>query len=221
MVGWRGVFRVEPTGGSNDDPRREREELDYSNRSGLIYCGLCGALNPSSNHYCARCGSTLVDAFHATEGLRVFQHPDDASRLVQIVPAGTELEALPDDDAPADYIRVKLRDGRLGYVKQSDLNAVSAAIQVAGDSRTTEPADINTNARGCVTPGAALGAIGLILVLSVFLFLFFNQGREQDTGIIALFFCITFVPILAILIGLYISARAREDRRLEEEEERG
>jgi hypothetical protein len=214
---------VEPTGGSNNpsnDPRREREELDYTNRSGLIYCGLCGALNPSANHFCARCGSILVDAFHATEGLRVFQSPDDASRLVQIVPAGTELDVLPDEDSPADYIRIKLQDGRLGYVKQSDLNAVSGAMQpISSHADDDGPADINTNARGCVTPAAALGSIGLILVLSVLLFIFFNQGREQDTGIIALFFCVTVVPILVVLIGLYISARAREDRRLDEEEE--
>lgn len=216
---------MEPTGGSDsssNDPRREREELDYTNRSGLIYCGLCGALNPSANHFCARCGSVLVDAFHATEGLRVFQSPDDASRLVQIVPAGTELEVLHDNDSPADYIRIKLQDGRLGYVKQSDLNAVSSSSPLASSHiDDAGPANINTNARGCVTPSAALGAIGLILVLSVFLFLFFDQGRDQDTGIIALFFCVTVVPILIILIGLYISARAREDRRLDDEEEAG
>ena len=104
----------------NESPQRD-EPLDYSRRSGLIYCGLCGALNPSSNHYCARCGSTLVDAFHATEGLRVFQQPDDASRIVEIVTSGRSLEVLPDADSPADYARIQLEDGRIGYVKLSEV----------------------------------------------------------------------------------------------------
>ncbi|MEZ4497886.1 MAG: hypothetical protein R2845_14155 [Thermomicrobiales bacterium] len=109
---------------SSDQDREgseNREPLEYSGRSGLIYCGLCGALNPSSNHYCARCGSTLVDAFHATEGLRVFSFR--ISRIVQIVSSGTSLEVLPDDDAPADYARIRLGSGRLEdlHVKPPDV----------------------------------------------------------------------------------------------------
>jgi len=205
-----------------DDEPTPREPLDYSHRSGLLYCGLCGALNPSSNHYCARCGSTLVDAFHATEGLRVFQKPDDASRIVEIVSSGAAIDVLPDDDAPADYTRIRLEDGRLGYVKLSDLNipSGSAPTSVTPATPADAPPDINTNARGCVTPGAALGAIGLVIVLSVLLFIVFDQGREEDTGVILLFFCITVVPILVLLVALYISARAREDQRLADEDER-
>ncbi|MGH2547854.1 MAG: hypothetical protein ACRDHN_00565, partial [Thermomicrobiales bacterium] len=188
--------------------------------SGLIYCGLCGALNPSTNHYCARCGSTLVDAFHPTEGLRVFQHPDDASRLVEILTSGAPVEMLPDDDAPLDYARVRLEDGRLGYVKQSDLQAQNAITPgPSTDFEDADPPDINTNARGCVTPGAALGAIGLVIVLSVLLYVVFDRGREEDSGIILLFFCITVVPILVLLVALYVSARAREDRRIADEED--
>lgn len=215
---------MDSTSGSNPpsqpDPDSSPEELGALHRSGLIYCGLCGALNPSTSHFCARCGSTLVDAFHPTEGLRVFQRPDDASRIVEILTSGAPVELLPDREAPLDYARVRLDDGRLGYVKQTDLAAQRAATpSTSSQPPAADPPDINTNARGCVTPGAALGAIGLVVVLTVLLFVVFDQGREEDTGIILLFFCITVVPILVLLVALYISARAREDRRLGEEED--
>jgi hypothetical protein len=215
---------VDSTSGSNPpsppDPEHTPEGNETLHRAGLLYCGLCGALNPSTNHFCARCGSTLVDAFHPTEGLRVFQRPDDASRIVEILTSGAPVDLLPDRDAPLDYARVRLEDGRLGYVKQTDLAAQQ--IEASGEvdqSFDANPPDINTNARGCVTPGAALGAIGLMVVLSVLLFVVFDQGRDEDTGIILLFFCITVVPILVLLVALYISARAREDRRLADEED--
>ncbi|MDQ2655061.1 MAG: hypothetical protein M3Z20_18675, partial [Chloroflexota bacterium] len=73
------------------DGARNRETWDQGTSaagSTLIYCGLCGALNPASNHFCAACGTTLVDAFHATEGLRVFERPDPAARLIEILPSG-------------------------------------------------------------------------------------------------------------------------------------
>lgn len=213
---------MDSTSGSNppSSPEPEHEGNETLHRSGLIYCGLCGALNPSTNHFCARCGSTLVDAFHPTEGLRVFQRPDDASRIVAILTSGIPVELLPDRDAPLDYARVRLEDGRLGYVKQTDLAPPQTLAPASSDeSFDANPPDINTNARGCVTPGAALGAIGLVIVLTVLLFVVFDQGREEDTGIILLFFCITVVPILVLLVALYISARAREDRRLADEED--
>lgn len=198
------------------DPASREESLDFTGRSGLIYCGLCGALNPSSNHYCARCGSTLVDAFHATEGLRVFQLPDDASRIVEIVSSGTALEVLPDEDAPADYARIRLEDGRIGYVKLTEVNPPAPGAPLADASARP---DINTNARGCVTPGAMLASIALVAVISVLLFIVFTRGREEDTGIVLLFFCITVAPLLVLLVALYISARANEDRLLAEEED--
>lgn len=215
---------MDSTSGSNPpsqpDSDGTSEGSESLHRAGLIYCGLCGALNPSTNHFCARCGATLVDAFHSTEGLRVFQRPDDASRIVAILTSGAPVELLPDRDAPLDYARVRLDDGRLGYVKQADLAAQRTPAPGSPDQAIeADPPDINTNARGCVTPGAALGAIGLVLVLTVLLFVVFDQGREEDTGIILLFFCITVVPILVLLVALYISARAREDQRLADEED--
>jgi hypothetical protein len=82
--------------------------------STVIYCGLCGALNPASSYYCAACGTTLVDAFHATEGLRVFERPDPAARLIEILPSGGELDVVADPAASADWLRIRLPSGRLG-----------------------------------------------------------------------------------------------------------
>src|SRR5215210_5434271 len=110
-------------------------------RSALIYCGLCGALNPSTNHYCAACGTTLVDAFHATEGLRVYERPDAASRLVELVPAGSELDVVEDPSAPADFVRVRLPRGRLGYIRLREVEARAAGPPPTASTRAP---DINT-----------------------------------------------------------------------------
>jgi hypothetical protein len=191
------------------EPERER---DARGRPALIYCGFCSALNPSTNHYCAACGSTLVDAFHASEGLRVYERPDPASRLVEIVPAGTELDVIEDPDAPEDYVRVRLSQGKLGYVRLTDVEAIASAMAPA--TGPGQP-DINTNARGCVTPVAAVGALALLVILAIIALLLANRSDRSDTAILGLAFCAA-LPILAIMAGLYLYARDREER-LEEE----
>jgi len=183
-------------------------------RSALIYCGLCGALNPSTNYYCAACGTTLVDAFHATEGLRVFERPDAASRLIEIVPAGSQLDVYEDAESPADYVRVRLSQGRMGYVRLSDVAALAGDGSELPDVNAP---NINTAARGCVTPMGALGALVLFIVLSVLGFILLSQSDRADTGVLAIVFCVTVVPILLLTIGLYLYARDREER-LEAEE---
>ena len=187
-------------------------------RSSLIYCGLCGALNPSSNHYCAACGTTLVDAFHATEGLRVHERPDSASRLVEIVPAGGELDVVEDPDAPADFVRVRLPRGRLGYIRLGELEARAAGV--AAPTPAVRTADINTNARGCVSTTGALGSLALLVVVAVLGLFVITRARPADTGILSLVFCVAVVPMLLLTVGLYVAARSREDRLLDEEEER-
>jgi hypothetical protein len=197
-------------------PSAERESAGGQRRSALIYCGLCGALNPSTNYYCAACGTTLVDAFHATEGLRVFERPDAASRLVEIVPAGSELNVVEDPDAPADYVRVRLDQGRLGYVRLADVEALVGPTATAPD--LTAP-DINTNARGCVTQTGALGALLLLVVLSTLGFYLLSRADRADTGVLALVFCFAIGPLLLLTIGLYLYARSREERLEAEAEE--
>ena len=74
-----------------DETDRDERRGGEPHRSSLIYCGFCGALNPATSHYCAACGATLVDAFHATEGLRVYERPDSASPLIEIIPAQSSI----------------------------------------------------------------------------------------------------------------------------------
>jgi hypothetical protein len=181
----------------------------------VVYCGLCGALNPASSYYCAACGTTLVDAFHATEGLRVFERPDPGARLIEIVPAGAELEPVPDAAAPADWVRIRLPHGRLGYVRAAD--AVAAATAPAA-TRRIRPPDINTNARGCVTSGAALWALALLVLTALFAVVIVARARPQDAGLLGIVFCLTLGPLILLTIGAYVAARTREDQLAYEED---
>lgn len=181
--------------------------------STVIYCGLCGALNPASSYYCAACGTTLVDAFHATEGLRVFEQPDPAARLIEILPSGSELDLVADPSVSADWLRIRLPYGRLGYVRATE--AAAASTPTAPSRR--RPPDINTNARGCVTSSAALWALALLVVTGVFGVVIVARARPEDAGLLGIVFCITLGPLILVTIGAYIAARTREDQ-LEDEE---
>jgi hypothetical protein len=198
------------------DDRGTRDPWDAGSGaagSTLIYCGLCGALNPASSYYCAACGTTLVDAFHATEGLRVFERPDPAARLIEILPAGGELDVVEDAAAPVDWLRIRLPYGRLGYVRMAD-----AAAAVSGpDSAPTRLPNINTNARGCVTSSAALWALALLVMTALFGVVIVARARPQDAGLLGLVFCITLGPMILLTIGGYVAARTREDQLLDEE----
>lgn len=176
--------------------------------STVIYCGLCGALNPASNFYCAACGTTLVDAFHATEGLRVFERPDPAARLIEILPSGTELEVVEDPEISADWVRIRLGYGRLGFVRVAD---AAAAVAPAAPA-SIRPPDINVNARGCVTSTAALWALALLVVTALFGVVILYRARPEDAGLLGLIFCITLGPLILVTIGAYVAARTREDQ---------
>lgn len=224
---WR-VPEEDPAG---KPPRAEAERVrlgaeapvpadEDASRSQLIYCGLCGALNPATNFYCAACGTTLVDAFHGSEGLRVYDKPDTASRLIEIVPPGSELDVVDDPDAPEDFVRVKLAHGRLGYIRLADVAALAASTQPAADAAAPlGTPDINTNARGCVTQGSALAALLLMIVLSFLVTLFIRQSDSSESGIMALAACVTLGPLLVLTAGLYVYARSRDERLEYEAEE--
>lgn len=199
---------------------REQETGDPWDRgtaaggSTVIYCGLCGALNPASSYYCAACGTTLVDAFHATEGLRVFERPDPAARLIEILPSGGELDVVDDPAASADWLRIRLAYGRLGYVQAADAAAASAGPVAAHQIR---PPDINVNARGCVTSGAALWALALLVVMALFGVVILYRARPEDAGLLGIVFCITLGPLILVTSGAYVAARTREDQLAYEE----
>jgi hypothetical protein len=203
-------------GDAGTGQRREWDEGTGAAGSTVIYCGLCGALNPASNFYCAACGTTLVDAFHATEGLRVFERPDPAARLIEILPSGGELDVVEDAAAPVDWVRIRLPYGRLGYVRAADAAADLAAPGSPVPARFRPP-DINTNARGCVTSAAALWALVLLVVVAIFGVVILLRARPEDAGLLSVVFCITLGPLILLTIGAYVAARTREDDLAEEE----
>jgi hypothetical protein len=190
------------------------DEATAAAGSTVIYCGLCGALNPASSHYCAACGTTLVDAFHATEGLRVFERPDPAARLIEILPSGSELEVVEDPAASADWVRIRLPYGRLGYARAAD--AAAGASQSTA-SPAFRPPDINVNARGCVTSTAALWALVLLVVTALLGVVIVARARPQDAGLLGIVFCLTLGPLILLTIGAYVAARTREDQLADEE----
>ena len=209
----RGGDDTGPTPSSGNERGASEAEPERAGRSGLLYCGQCGALNPIANHFCAACGTILVDAFHGTEGLRVYSRPDAAARLVAIVPSGTEIDLVPGDDAPADFARVRLADGRLGYVRLAEVEALVAAPAATdpGASHRAAAPDINTNARGCVSPGAALAALLLLVATGTLLMVMLARSDAAGSGILTAIFCLLIVPFLLLTIGFYLYARAHDD----------
>ncbi len=211
-----------PPAGAPEEPERD---LEAREGEGLIFCGMCGALNPAGRYYCAACGTTLVDAFHATEGLRVYERPDSASRLIEIVASGTELEIVEDPDAPEDFVRVRLPYGRLGYIRLKEVEALAAAAGApVGEgtvaTRRARPApDINTNATGCISSTAALAALALFAAIGALLLVLLWRADTYDQGTILLVFCFGLGPFVLLTIGVYLYAKSREDRLAEEQED--
>ena len=190
-------------------------------RAPLIFCGMCGGLNPSTNFYCAACGTTLVDAFHATEGLRVYERADSATRLIEIVPAGTELEVAEDPNAPEDFVRVRLDRGRLGYIRLQDVEALA---EVSRAPPRTTPAgrplpDENTNATGCISSTAALGAVALVAMVGLLMIVIAYRANTYDQGTLALVFCVGIGPLMILTVAFYLYAKSREDRLADEDDE--
>lgn len=182
---------------------------------------MCGALNPSTNFYCAACGTTLVDAFHATEGMRVYERPDSASRLIEIVPAGTELEIAEDPDAPEDFVRVRLGYGRLGYIRLSDVEALA---ELAAQTPQTTPAgrplpNENYHATGCISSTAALGAVVLVAMTGLLMIVIAWRADVYDQGTLALVFCVGVIPMMILTVAFYLYAKSREDRFADEDDE--
>ncbi len=211
-----------------ETPSTPDQEAEERGGEGLIFCGMCGALNPAGRYYCAACGTTLVDAFHATEGLRVYERADSASRLIEIVPSGTELELVEDPDSSEDFARVRLPYGRLGYIRLKEIEAMAAAAGAPIGGSTTvatrpgRPApDINTNATGCISSTAALAAIALVVAIGALLLALMWRADTYDQGTILLVFCFGLGPFAVLTIAVYLYARSREERLAGEDEEAG
>jgi hypothetical protein len=172
-----------------------------SDRVGVIYCGSCGALNPRTNHFCSACGHQLVDAYHASEGLRVYATPDPGAPLVEILDAGADLNVVDtQEELPADFVKVVLEDGRAGYVRLREVETAIGAVDLA--PRTPV---------GCVSATALLAIIALMVVTATLGLVIAFRSTDPNADLIAVLACVTFVPFLLVVIGFYLYVRKRED----------
>ncbi len=182
-------------------------------RSPVIYCGSCGALNPSTNHYCSACAHQLVDAYHPSEGIRVYTTPDPAAPLVEIVGPGMEITPIEGSDTlPGDFVKVTLADGRTGYIRLGDLEFPDAGQ--AGDSLNGAPL---RSAQGCISSWSVLAVLALLVITGLLAILIAFRSQDAGNDFLAMLACFTVVPFFLLVVGFYLAVRSREDRQLGDE----
>ncbi|MCO5175833.1 MAG: hypothetical protein M9890_02520 [Thermomicrobiales bacterium] len=182
-----------------------------SGETGVIYCGTCGAMNPRTNHFCSACGHQLVDAYHASEGLRVYATADSSAPLVEIVPSGADLQVLEtDEELPGDFVKIALDDGRVGYVRLHEVEQTVGDIEQEATRR--EPI-------GCISSTAVLAILALVIVSAALVMVTAIRSNDDTAGFIAFLACIIIVPFLLMVVGFYLYVRKREDELLAEREE--
>jgi hypothetical protein len=115
-----------------------------------------------------------------------------------------------DEELPADFTKVTLEDGRLGYVRLHEV------ADVAG----LEPAERRAKSIGCVSSTAVLAVIILMVVAAAFVLVTALNSSDDTAGFIAVLTCITVVPAMLFIVGFYLYVRKREEELADEEEER-
>jgi len=128
----------------------------------------------------------LVDAFHATEGLRVFERPDAASRIIEIVPSGTELDIDDDPDA--------IQSARENLELNREIRSVSFDLADLAMARLPAADVVTANLTGTLlvrSSSAVLAAVrpGGTLILSGLL----SHERDQV--------CAAFLPAAVVWEG--------------------
>jgi hypothetical protein len=182
-----------------------------SNEVGILYCGSCGAMNPRTNHYCSACGHALVDAYHASEGLRIYVTPDAGASLVDIVDPGSDITVLETTESlPSDFVKVSLPDGRTGYVRLREVEQIAGSPEVSGTTRR-EPV-------GCISSTGLLAIILLSIVVAALALVTAFSSTDANADFLAVLSCIVVVPFFILVIGFYLYVRKREDEIAEERE---
>lgn len=180
-----------------------------SNQVGILYCGSCGAMNPRTNHYCSACGHALVDAYHASEGLRVYMTADTGATLVDIVDPGADITVLETSETlPGDFVKVSLPDGRTGYVRLREVEQ-AAGGELPGEPGRKEPI-------GCISSTGLLAIILLSIVVAALALVTAFQSTDANADFLAVLSCIVVVPFFLTVIGFYLYVRKREDEIAEE-----
>jgi hypothetical protein len=182
--------------------------VSVAEESGVIYCGSCGALNPRANHFCANCGHQLVDAYHASEGLRVYQTPDPAAPLVEIVDPNLEVTVLETDEPlPADFAKIALPDGRIGYVWLREVEQALPELRVTG---------AKGRPLGCISSTAILAVIALMFLGGLLVLLVGFRSNDGTADFLSVLTCITLVPTIIAVAFFYFYTRKREQELLAE-----
>jgi hypothetical protein len=181
-----------------------------SQPTGVLYCGSCGSLNPRTNHFCSSCGHQLVDAYHASEGLRVYERPDRAAPLVDIVNPHAEIHDIETTDIlPNDFVKVLLADGRIGYIHLSEIGAITNDDEVDVSMDTHEPV-------GCISSTALLFILMLAVLVLVLVGIIAYQSDDSGTDFLAVLSCFSMVPIIVAVIVFYFYTRKREQEILDD-----
>lgn len=187
----------------------EKDRECLSDEVGILYCGSCGALNPRTNHYCSACGHALVDAYHASEGLRIYATPDTGAALIDIVDPGADIVVVETTESlPGDFVKISLPDGRTGYVRLREVE------QVAGDAVQPEPS--RREPVGCISSTALLAIMILAAVVGALAMVTAFRSTDANADFLSVLSCIVVVPFFALVIGFYLYVRKREDEILEE-----
>lgn len=190
---------------THDDICSPEEVWDsLSDEIGILYCGSCGALNPRTNHYCSACGHALVDAYHASEGLRIYATADSGAALVDIVDPGSDIVVVETNETlPGDFVKISLPDGRIGYVRLREVE------RVAGDTVPAEPG--RREPVGCISSTGLLAIIMLAAVVGALAMVTAFRSTDANADFLAILSCIVVVPFFALVIGFYLYVRKRED----------
>ena len=174
--------------------------------TGVIYCGSCGALNPRINHFCANCGHQLVDAYHASEGLRVYMTPDPAAPLVEIIDPKVNFDIVDTDEPlPADFTKVTLPDGRIGYIWLREIEQALPDLRVV---------DARNRPLGCISSTAILAVIALMLLGGLFILLVGFRSNDGTADFLSVLACFTLIPAVIAVAFFYFYTRKREQELL-------
>lgn len=156
-----------------------------------------------------------MDAYHPSEGIRVYSAPDPAAPLVEIVGPGMEITPIEGSGTlPGDFVKVTLADGRTGYIRLGDIefpDAGRADIAVNGNGAPLR------SAQGCISSWSVLAVLALLVITGLLALLITSRSQDAGNDFLAMLACFTVVPFFLLVVGFYLAVRSREDRQLEDE----
>ena len=107
------------------------------------------------------------------------------------------------EELPADFVKVAIADGRVGYVR---LREVETAVGATEDAPRTPV--------GCISSTALLAIIALMLVTATMGLVIAFGSTDPNADFIAVLACVTLVPFLLVVVGFYLYVRKREEEIL-------